>query len=500
MSAILVTWVGMTDLRASEGVADAGLGPIAQGVDGFAFDELHLLSDFEPARSEAFRAWLGGRTAGAITVHPVTLSSPTAFGEIHESVVGVLDRILDRPGPPPELTFHLSPGTPAMAAVWIILAKTRFPARLIESSAKHGARVASVPFDISAEFIPSLLAGPDARLRALAAAPAPEAPEFADIVHDCEAMRRVVALARRAAARTLPVLIEGESGTGKELFARAVHRASPRADKAFVAVNCGAIAKSLMESELFGHEKGAFTGAAGAHPGVFERADGGTLFLDEVGELDLDIQVKLLRVLQEGELVRLGGTKTLKVDVRIVAATNRNLLEEVREGRFREDLFYRLAVAVLRLPPLRERPGDLGLLIDRLLDQVNRDAEGDPGFHHKNLSPSARNLLLQHPWPGNVRELLNTLQRAAIWADGETIETADVRGALLPARSPADQVLDRPLGEGFDLSGLLADVARHYLGRAMADAHGNKTKAADLVGLSSYQTLTNWLRRYGLEA
>lgn len=255
MAAVLVTWIGVTDLRTAGGDPEAGLGPIAQGVEGFEFDEVHLLSDFDPARVETYPTWLSQRTAAPITVHSVTLTSPTAFGEIHEAVVGVLDSILDRSGQTPALTFHLSSGTLAMAAVWIILAKTRFPARLIESSANLGARVASVPFDISAEFIPSLLAGPDARLRTSAAAPAPEAPEFADIIHSCEAMRREVTLARRAAARSLPVLIEGESGTGKELFARAVHRASPRADRPFIAVNCGAIAKSLMESELFGHER-----------------------------------------------------------------------------------------------------------------------------------------------------------------------------------------------------------------------------------------------------
>jgi DNA-binding NtrC family response regulator len=499
MASLLVTWVGITDLRAAEGDPGAGLGPIAQGVDAFAFDEVHLLSDVDAGRTEGFVAWLAARSSARVQVHRATLSSPTAFGEIHQTVVAALDGILDRGAPAPELTFHLSPGTPAMAAVWIILAKTRFPARLVESSAKHGARIASVPFDISAEFIPSLLAGPDARLRERLAAPTPPAPEFSDIVHGCDEMRRVIAMARRAAARTVPVLIEGESGTGKELFARAVHRASPRANGPFVAVNCGAISKALMESELFGHERGAFTGAVAQHKGYFERAHKGTLFLDEIGELDLDVQVKLLRVLQEGEVQRLGSAKPIDVDVRIVAATHRNLLEAAQEGRFREDLFYRLAVAVLRLPALRERPGDLGLLTDRLLEQVNRDAEGDPGFRHKRLSPGARNLLLQHPWPGNVRELLNTLQRSAIWADGETIEAADVRGALLPVRATPDALLDRPLGSGFDLPELLAQVARHYLRRAMADAHGNKTKAADLVGLSSYQTLTNWLTKYEVE-
>jgi transcriptional regulator with PAS, ATPase and Fis domain len=281
------------------------------------------------------------------------------------------------------------------------------------------------------------------------------------------------------------------------MFARAIHRSSPRRDKAFVAVNCGAIPAELIESELFGHEKGAFTGASHAKKGYFESADGGTLFLDELGELSGPAQVKLLRVLQEGEVVHVGATKPLKVDVRIVAATHRTLTDEISTGRFREDLFYRLAVAVLKIPPLRDRAGDLGLLIDRLLEQVNREAAGEPGFKEKKLSAGAKNLFLSHLWSGNVRELLNTLRRAAIWSDGATISTEDAREALLPATPSArHDVLGRPLGEGLNIAELLKEVARHYLGRAMDEAHGNKTKAAELVGLPSYQTLTNWLARY----
>jgi DNA-binding NtrC family response regulator len=296
------------------------------------------------------------------------------------------------------------------------------------------------------------------------------------------------------------VLIEGASGTGKELLARAIHRASPRRDEPFVAVNCGAIPAELVESELFGHEKGAFTGADRARKGHFEEARGGTLFLDEVGELPTLAQVKLLRVLQEGELVRVGSSKPVPVDVRVLAATNRDLLAEVAAGRFRADLFYRLAVAVLRLPPLSERQGDLGLLVDALLAQVNRESAGEPGYREKRLSAAARNLLLRHPWPGNVRELLNTLRRAAIWTPGEVIDAEDVQEALLPTpREPDDGILHRPLGPELHLPQLLAQVARHYLERALAEAHGNKTKAAALVGLPSYQTLTNWLKRHGIE-
>ena len=253
-----------------------------------------------------------------------------------------------------------------------------------------------------------------------------------------------------------------------------------------------------MESELFGHEKGAFTGADRTRPGYFAAANGGTLFLDEIGELPPAAQVKLLRVLQEGAVVRVGATTPRDVDVRVIAATNRTLAEEVAEGRFREDLFYRLAVAVLQLPPLRDRAGDTGLLADRLLERINAESTSEPGYREKKISASARNVMLRHSWPGNVRELSNTLRRAAIWSDGSAISAQDMRDALLPAaRDHGRQILDRPLGNGFSLPQLLAEVAQHYLGRAMEEASENKTRAAELVGLASYQTLTNWLSKYG---
>jgi transcriptional regulator with PAS, ATPase and Fis domain len=250
---------------------------------------------------------------------------------------------------------------------------------------------------------------------------------------------------------------------------------------------------------LFGHEKGAFTGADRLRKGHFESAHGGTLFLDEIGELPLSAQVKLLRVLQEGEVTRVGSSKPIKIDVRIIAATNRGLVSEIIVGRFREDLFYRLAVAILRLPPLRDRQGDLSLLIDHLLTTINEESKNEPGYKHKKLSASARNLLLQHNWPGNVRELYNTILRAAIWADNATIDSVDIRQALLPAvNSDTANILNRPLSDGIRLPEILETVARHYLERALHEAHGNKSKAAELIGLSSYQTFTNWLKKYGV--
>jgi transcriptional regulator with PAS, ATPase and Fis domain len=354
-----------------------------------------------------------------------------------------------------------------------------------------------VPFDISADFIPDLLRAQDERLRQLSSAHAPEAPEFSDIIHRSLAMKRLIELAGRVAARNVPVLIEGETGTGKELLARAIHRASPRRAKPFVSVNCGAIPPELVESELFGAEKGAFTGAVQTKKGYFEATDGGSLFLDELGELPRAAQVKLLRVLQEGEVVRVGSTTTISVDVRVITATNRILTDEIAAGHFREDLFYRLAVAVLKVPPLRERTGDLALLIEYLVDAINRESEREPGYQIKRLSAAARNLLMSHRWPGNVRELMNTLRRAAIWSNSPIISVEDVREAILPAvRSTRENILDRPLGDGFSLPELVDVVVRHYLERALEAAGGNKTKAAELVGLPSYQTFTNWLARH----
>ncbi len=497
MRNVLVAWVGRTDLRAPAESEAVGIGPIAQAISARTFDDVYLLSNYDEKMVGSYLKWLKARATARIEVLPEQLSGPTQFGEIYEAAVRGVERAIGDGKREVALTFHLSPGTPAMAAVWILLGKTRFPAELIESSREHGVRTASVPFDISADFIPDLLREQDDRLRRGSAAEPPQAPEFADIIHRSRVMARLIQRARRVAVRNVPVLIEGESGTGKEMLARAIHRASPRAQRPFIAVNCGAIPEQLIESELFGHEKGAFTDAKELRKGYFESAAGGALFLDEIGELPGPAQVKLLRVIQEGEVVRLGATKPLKIDVRIIAATNRTLTDEISAGRFREDLFYRLAVAVLKLPALRERAGDLGFLVEHLLEQVNRESAEEPGFKNKTLSAGAKNLLVRHVWPGNVRELQNTLRRAAIWSEGTAISSEDIREALLPIARPGRQdVLDRPLGGGLNLPELLKEVARSYLQRAMDEARGNKTKAAELVGLPSYQTLTNWLSRY----
>ncbi len=497
MKSILFSWIGFTDLKASRGEKNLGLGPIAQAVSERSFQEVVLIYDVPDSDCKNYVKWVKTFTPAQIQTKKAGLSSPTHFGDIYEAAVGVITETLESEDSDVELTYHLSPGTPAMAAVWIIIAKTRYPATLIESSIKGGVKVASVPFDLSAEFIPDLLRKPDQRLEKLTAGLTPEAPEFESIIHRGPSMKRVIAKARLVAPRSVPVLIEGDSGTGKELLARAIHNAGPRRDNPFVAVNCGAIPSELIESELFGHEKGAFTGADRQRIGYFESAHRGTLFLDEIGELSLPAQVKLLRALQEKEITRLGASKPIPFDVRVIAATNRDLVKEMASDRFRPDLFYRIAVAVLKLPPMKERTGDVGLLIDGILDRINTESVAEPGYKHKKISPGAKNLMLQYDWPGNVRELQNTLARAAIWTPGTIIEAEDIREAMLPiAQSSEDAMLGKPLGNGFNLSELMEKLAQHYLNRAWDEANGNKTKAAELVGLPSYQTFSNWAKKY----
>jgi len=244
---------------------------------------------------------------------------------------------------------------------------------------------------------------------------------FADLVGESAALRHVMKLGERAAASTIPILISGESGTGKEVIARAIQGSSERAGRAFITVNCGAIPENLVESILFGHEKGSFTGANARHIGKFQEADGGTIFLDEVGELPQDMQVKLLRVLQEGEVDPVGAKRPVKVDVRVISATNRNLADEVKSGAFREDLFYRLNVFPIEVPPLRERPEDIPALIDHFISRYNAEERRDVrGVRHEVLEVLAR-----QPWPGNVRQLENTIFRAVVLAETPYLSTDD---------------------------------------------------------------------------
>jgi DNA-binding NtrC family response regulator len=323
---------------------------------------------------------------------------------------------------------------------------------------------------------------------------------FPRIVGEHASIRQVSQQIQKVAATDSTVLLLGESGTGKELFARAIHHLSPRREQPFVAVNCAAIPEGLVENELFGHERGAFTGAGARKIGKLDLAHRGTLFLDEIGELPLAIQAKLLRVLEERCFDRVGGTQPIEVDVRIVVATNRNLQKSIEEKLFREDLYFRIAAVPLTIPPLRERGDDVLLLANHFLEKFSREF-AKPGLE---LSSQARERLLHYPWPGNVRELQNALERAVILADGISIDAASLQ--LPVARPDAERLPGGMLPENFNWEGSLEEVTGRAVGHiervllenTLRESKWNKTRAAEKLGVTP-KTLLAKLRSAGLE-
>lgn len=313
------------------------------------------------------------------------------------------------------------------------------------------------------------------------------------VIGENTGLKQIMAQVRRMAETNATVLVHGESGTGKELIARAIHDNSLRANAPFVAINCGAIPLTLMESELFGHERGAFTDAKEAKAGTFERVDGGTLFLDEVGELPLDAQVKLLRVLEERKITRIGGKKAIPVDVRIVAATNRNLDDEVKSGRFRLDLLYRLNVFTLILPPLRERKEDIPLLTNFFIRKYNQTLSLDV----QSVSPETVELLSSYDWPGNVRDLENAIQSSMILCTGGVI-----RPEHLPDRIKGYELAEeQPVAgsSGSSIREINAQMEKEVILEALKKHNYNRTLTAEALNISR-KTLFNKMKRYGLSA
>lgn len=499
----LVAWVGNADRAAAEAPAGDRVGPIASALQAdVAYDRVYLLSNRDHDRDRAYCDWLAERVGLApnrIDLYDVDVEDPTDYDAIYKGVSQNL-AAARLPRDDVELTFHVSPGTPAMTVIWVVLARTRFPARLIQTRpGRHMVEEITFFTDVANAFLPEFLRRGNDRIERLAAGPKTIAPEFTKIIHRSDAVARQIDLGRRIAAHDVPVLILGETGTGKELFAQAIHDASRRAGKPLVTVNCGAIPHELVNSELFGHVRGAFTGAITNRAGHFREADGGTLFLDEIGDLPLDAQVRLLRAVQNKEITPVGSSKAVSVDVRILAATHRDLIAAVGAGRFREDLFHRLAVGILTLPPLRDREGDLAVLIDHFLGVINEEQADQFGQGGKVLSGSAKEVLFAYHWPGNLRELYHTLLRAAIWSRSPEIGPDDVRGVLLPAPTESRTSPDKPLTQGFNLQQHLDEVKRRYIVEALSRAGGRKTVAAKLLGAPSHQTLGNWMKGLGLE-
>lgn len=521
---LLFSWIGHADLaamaagwsedeRAGAFVGfnvprgrDGETGPLKCLLDEESFDEIHLLSNYGDPIDRRYLQWLGVDA----TVHSVGLKNPIDYDEVFRVADAQLASVVNVPRRDRlDLCMHLSPGTPTMTAVWLLLGKSKYHRTTFFQTHQGRVLVTEVPFDLVVDFVPQVLRDADANLQALAGESPQDVLGFESIAGNSRAINLAVGRARRAARRDVSVLLLGESGTGKEMFAKAIHDASPRRDGPFVAINCAALSRELLESELFGHKKGAFTGAGEAREGAFKVADGGTLFLDEIGECDPAMQAKLLRVLQPPDqdpchrvFYRVGDSKAITSSVRIIAATNRDLFVAVSGQRFRADLYYRLAVISIKLPPLRERREDIPLIVARLLDRINDNfGRQEPGFKHKSISGSAIEFVKKYPWPGNVRQLFNTMMQAAVMTDGEIIERRDFADAIAEVPGePAVDLLELPLGEGFSLEEHLESIQRHYLRRAMGESGGVKKRAAELLGYRNYQTLAAQLDRLAVEA
>ena len=493
---ILVSWIGHADLLAmADDLGEAGKkllstakvsgkygekpGPLKTAVSCEQFGEVHLLSNYPAIVHGPFATWLGREPV----IHAVDLADPTDYTKVFEVSNRVLAQVTQQPHArgDRELCILLTPGTPAMAVVWVLLGASRYPAKFFQTY-RGELREAKMPTHLFEGIVPVLIRDRDIAFSNLAARSPQEVQGFEEIVGDCQATREAVGRAQRAALWDVSVLLQGESGTGKELFAQAIHKASRRREGPFRSINCAAIPKELLEAELFGHTKGAFTGAEKDRPGMFTEADGGTLFLDEVGECDSQLQAKLLRVLQpppgKGPSYRnfrpVGGTKDVTSDVRIVAATNRDLQREIKVGRFREDLYYRLAVITLRLPPLRERRPDIPLLVNSFLRQINTEfAPREQGHAHKRISATGMEFVKRYAWPGNVRQLYNVLVQAAVMAEGETLNRPDLVAAIGGVFEDFDlNVLEKALGNGFNLEEHLKTIQRHYF--SPSDGRGSR--------------------------
>lgn len=500
---VLFSWVGHADLlgfgyECPEKRSDiqmlinkngfSTLGPIKTAISEMDFDKIVLLWNYsQPELMKSYGEYCGSN------VHVIhsQVPDPTDYRAVFDAANGAIEA---NHSPDDALYYLLSPGTPAMAAIWVLLGKTKFTGTFLQTY-RNQLSITDIPFDITIDVLPELMNKTDQLLEHL-----PDVSQvagFEDITGSSTAIRQAVLRASKAAMHNVPVLITGESGTGKEMFARAIWKASPRRNKPFEAINCAALPANLLEAELFGYKKGAFTGASKDHDGAFKRLNGGTLFLDEIGECSLELQAKLLRVLQPPpgkslsyrEFYPVGSDQPEHSDVRIIAATNRDLPEMIARQQFRDDLFYRLSAITLPLPPLRERKGDILLLAEKLLQRINADFKHElPGYNDKYFCESTKKFMQNYPWHGNVRELFNAILQGAVMAVEKNIKIFDM--GLSEAVQTTEKVPPMPeFADGFNLDNTLESIEKQYILSALKQSGGNKSKAARLLGFSNYQRL-----------
>jgi len=490
----LFTWFGQADI---DGMKEDTSSPISNIAlkHPEPFDQIVIISNIWEDERRKYIPWLEKKLAIAqrpfqvVEGHTVRITSPIDYVSISKQSQKWINKLSSESE---KLYINLTSGSPAMSAVSIILGKAKPNTYFYQSNRNREIFLDDIPFDFVAEH--------DASVARAITSKATKLPTndkaFEDIIAVSPQMLEVVNKATKLAPLDLPVLVLGETGTGKEVISNAIHKASSRASQPIKTVNCGALPENLVDSILFGHVKGAFTGALKEHKGLFEQADSGTLFLDEVGELSLDVQVKLLRALQQGEITRVGDDKTITVDVRVIAATHRNLVGMVENGEFREDLFYRLALGVIEIPPLRNREKDIEPLVNALVKEINDSAKKHPNYKGKKISNKGMKFILAQPWRGNIRELWSTLNRSLLLSDKDEISDLDIQNALIKRENKQkEQDIHLAYGDVVDLKQITESIEKSYVEAALKATGNGRVKSAEMLGLGNHQNLRNMMKR-----
>lgn len=484
---ILFSWIGSKDITNANDNKPAA---IVTAATNSSFSKIVLLNNYPKDSINGFLKYLKTKTNAEIDCTQIKLNSPINHEEIFKEVTTLLKKYKEN-YQDAEFYFHLSPGTPAMHAVWLLIAKTQYKAKLIQTTEDGVLNFVELPFNIALEFIPQIYKKSETILKPLSLTEFYEDPDFENIFFKSEEMVKLFNGAIKIARLEFPVLIQGKTGTGKEVLANLIHKKSNRKDKPFVAINCGAIPKDLVESELFGYVKGAFTGAVSDKAGFFEIASGGTIFLDEIAELPLNSQVKILRVLNDGTFNKVGSSSGTKTNVRIIAATHKNLIKQVEKGEFREDLFYRLSVLNLEIKPLRERKSDLKYLIDVISKGLFNSLQSNNLITAKEFSEASIKVLMEHEWSGNVRELINTLTRIIVLSESSIIQS-EFTGSQLIHRSVIGAVNEE---NSMNIHRKISTVFTETYNRIKSKTT-KKTEIARLMGFENYQTLDSWYNKY----
>lgn len=495
---IYVSWIDKQDLLL-KAKKPKNIGPVASLlISDFSsgFDEVYLLHNFSDKEIKNYENELlellsqNGKKLNIKFIH-IDLKDPTDIKDIYSQTDLLLDS-LNKKARDITWHFHISPGTKYMSIVLILLGKTKYPATFYKAWIENDIQktdIIDIPFELALDFVQ--------RTKDILTKENIEFDELKDIKGKSKEIKKIKEDIAKLAIFDIPVLILGESGTGKEITARAIHNLSRRRDKPFIAINCAAIPKELFESELFGYSKGAFTGATTDKAGKFEAAEGGTIFLDEVAELEQNVQAKLLRVLQENEILSVGSNRTKKINVRIIAATNKDIINIVKEGKFREDLLYRLHIGKIVLPPLRERKGDAIILAKEFIEEINKEFYNYNKFYKpKKLDETALEFIKNYHWYGNIRELQNVLKAACIFCDKHIISAQDLQQRVVGINNN-EMILTNNIEipeSGINLERYIYELKTKYIKKALEKSK-NKEEAAQLLGYKSYQTMDNQLKK-----